>query len=239
MNALPDSGVGSALRRLRTLGSLETLFREAGPGAVREPRLRPRRRVQRPRAIAHAGERPRPRPRSAGARRAHHARRRPAAARTRPLRVGGAAPATGPVLVEDALDDPRALGLLPGASAFVAAPVVCHQRPVALMHADLGTGGHVLTDYDRETGLGVRRGLRVLRSNAACSQAVSASSPRAWSSSSGRPRRASSPLSRPEIELGTPAARTAPAKLRAQPVSGLDADLTRPGARGSVDARGG
>ena len=29
MNALPDSGVGSALRRLRTLGSLETLFREA------------------------------------------------------------------------------------------------------------------------------------------------------------------------------------------------------------------
>ena len=29
MNALPDSGVGSALRRLRTLGSLDALFREA------------------------------------------------------------------------------------------------------------------------------------------------------------------------------------------------------------------
>jgi DNA-binding CsgD family transcriptional regulator len=55
------------------------------------------------------------------------------------------------LLVADASNDPRALGLLPGARSYVAAPVVCHESAVGLLHADGGPAGSVLTELERET----------------------------------------------------------------------------------------
>jgi DNA-binding CsgD family transcriptional regulator len=56
-----------------------------------------------------------------------------------------------PLLVEDASSDPRALGLLAGAHSFVAAPVVCQERALGLIHADRGLSGEPLTEVDRNT----------------------------------------------------------------------------------------
>ena len=188
MNALPDCGVGSALRRLRTLGSLETLFREAvhalceNLGFDRAAVFSARGRTLTLESVHGRDLNPQelaeltalatdPPPLGPGLHESEVLRRQRA------------------VLVEDALGDPRALGLLPGASAFVAAPVVCHERPVALMHADLGASGQILTEYDRRRS-GRSPRASVARSSAACSQAGSASSPRAWWRSPGQPRRA-------------------------------------------------
>jgi DNA-binding CsgD family transcriptional regulator len=55
-----------------------------------------------------------------------------------------------PLLIGDAANDPRALGLLPGASSYVLAPLVCQQSAVALVHADRGVTGSVVTELDRE-----------------------------------------------------------------------------------------
>ena len=53
-------------------------------------------------------------------------------------------------LCEDAESDPRALGLLPGARSYVAAPVVSPEGAVALLHSDRGPGGPPLTERDRD-----------------------------------------------------------------------------------------
>ena len=42
------------------------------------------------------------------------------------------------ILVEDVDGDPRAVGLLAGTESFVAAPVICHEQCVGLVHADPG-----------------------------------------------------------------------------------------------------
>jgi LuxR family transcriptional regulator, regulator of acetate metabolism len=55
-----------------------------------------------------------------------------------------------PLLIADAQEDPRVLGLLPGTRSFVAAPVVCHERAVALVHADRGQDGEPVTELDRD-----------------------------------------------------------------------------------------
>jgi DNA-binding CsgD family transcriptional regulator len=55
-----------------------------------------------------------------------------------------------PILVTDAGTDRRVLGLLPGTSSFVAAPVVCHEQALALVHADRGRDGEEVTDQDRD-----------------------------------------------------------------------------------------
>lgn len=55
-----------------------------------------------------------------------------------------------PVLVADAQNDRRVLGLLPGTRSFVAAPVVCHEQALALIHADRGREGEAVTDLDRD-----------------------------------------------------------------------------------------
>src|SRR6185436_11669397 len=205
MNALPDPGVGSALRRLRTLGSLDALFREAAQAlcenlgfdraAVFSVRGRSltlesvHARDADPRELEELEELAAdPPPLGPGLHESEVLRRQRA------------------VLVEDALDDPRALGLLPGASSFVAAPVVCHQRPVALIHADLGTGGHVLTDYDRETVWAFAEGF-----GCALERCVLASRLREQSArvvALARSTEASVvALSRPEIELDAPEVR--------------------------------
>jgi DNA-binding CsgD family transcriptional regulator len=46
-------------------------------------------------------------------------------------------------------DDPHALGLLPGGGSYVIAPVIGHDRAVALLHADHGSGERAASGFDR------------------------------------------------------------------------------------------
>jgi DNA-binding CsgD family transcriptional regulator len=55
-----------------------------------------------------------------------------------------------PILVADVRSDRRVLGLLPGTGSFVAAPVVCDEQALALVHADHGREGEAVTDQDRD-----------------------------------------------------------------------------------------
>jgi DNA-binding CsgD family transcriptional regulator/putative methionine-R-sulfoxide reductase with GAF domain len=55
------------------------------------------------------------------------------------------------ILVEDVSSDPRAVGMLGGARSFVAAPIVCHEQAVGLIHADHGLTGEAVTELDRAT----------------------------------------------------------------------------------------
>ena len=150
MNAVPDSGVGSALRRLRALGSLDALFHEAARALCdnlgfdraavfsvsgRDLKLE----------CVHARDADERELEELTALAAGPPQLGPGLHETEVLRRQRA------VLVLGVASDPRALGLLPGASGFVAAPVVCRERPVGLIHADLGASGTVLTDYDRDT----------------------------------------------------------------------------------------
>ena len=225
MNALPDCGVGSALRRLRTLGSLETLFREAvhalceNLGFDRAAVFSVRGRTLTLESVHGRDLNPQeldeltalatdPPPLGPGLHESEVLRRQRA------------------VLVEDALGDQRALGLLPGASAFVAAPVVCHQRPVALMHADLGATSQVLTEYDLETVWAFAEGF-----GCALERCVLASRLREQSArvvALARSTEASVvALSRPEIELDSPGARQTVPQLRPRSANALEDDLTR------------
>jgi len=225
MSALPDTGVGSALRRLRASSSLAALFREAAQALCDNLGF------ERAAVFSLQG-------RTLTLETVHQ--RGADAAELRELAEEvGEPPSLGPwfhesevlrrqraVLVEDAESDPRALGLLPGVRSFVAASLVCHERPVGLVHADLGTTGQLLTDYDRDTVWAFAEGLGYALERCVLSDRLREQSARVVELV--RSTEASVvALSRPEIELGTPAARAAPAKLRAQPVSGLDADLTR------------
>jgi DNA-binding CsgD family transcriptional regulator len=56
-----------------------------------------------------------------------------------------------PLLVRDARADARALETLPGSRSYVAAPLVCHERVVGLVHADRGLSGLPVTELDRDT----------------------------------------------------------------------------------------
>jgi DNA-binding CsgD family transcriptional regulator len=55
------------------------------------------------------------------------------------------------VLVEDVSRDPLAVGMLSGTRSFVAAPIICHEQCVGLIHADPGPMGAPATELDRET----------------------------------------------------------------------------------------
>ena len=225
MNALPDSGVGSALRRLRTLGSLETLFREAAQalcenlGFSRAAVFSVRGRSLTLESVHGRDLDPRelaeltalatdPPPLGPGLHESEVLRRQRA------------------VLVEDARSDPRALGLLPGASAFVAAPIVCHERPVALIHADVDVSGHILTDYDRETVWAFAEGFGCVLERCVLASRLREQSARVVALA--RSTEASVvALSRPEIELDAPAARQALPQLRPRAANPLEDDLTR------------
>jgi DNA-binding CsgD family transcriptional regulator len=224
VNALPDAGVGSALRRLRTLGSLETLFREAAQalcenlGFDRAAVFSVRGRTLTLECV--------------------HARDADQKELDELKALATDPPPLGPglyesevlrrqraVLVEDA-GDPRALGLLPGASGFVAAPVVCHERPVGLIHADLGATDNVLTDYDRETvwafaeGFGYALERCVLADRLRQQSAHVVALVRSTEASMEE-------LSRPEIELDTRSPGQAVAPLRLHAANVLEDELTR------------
>lgn len=225
MNALPDSGVGGALRRLRSLGSLDALFREAARalcenlGFDRAAVFSVRGRELTLESV-HAVDTDAVGLAALETRAADPPRLGPGLHESEVLRRQRA------VLVEDAGSDPRALGLLPGASAFVAAPVVCHERPVALIHADLGASGPILTDYDRKTVWAFAEGF-----GCALERCVLASRLREQSArvvALARSTEASVvALSRPEIELDAPAARQAVPQLRPRSANALEDELTR------------
>jgi LuxR family transcriptional regulator, regulator of acetate metabolism len=225
MNALPDSGVGSALRRLRAHGSLDALFREASRalcenlGFDRAAVFSLRGRELKLECV--------------------HAREADARELEELTRLAADPPQLGPglheaevlrrqraVLVQDAASDPRALGLLPGASGFVAAPVVCHERPIGLIHADLVAAGTVLTDYDRETVWAFAEGFGYALERCVLADRLRQQSARVVALV--RSTEASvTELSRPDIELGARDARRAMPQLLARASHGLENELTR------------
>jgi len=226
VNALPDSGVGSALRRLRTLGSLDALFGEAARAlcenlgfdraavfSVRGRSLtlekvyaRDATREELARLTALATDPP---PLGPGLHESEVLRRQRA------------------VLVEDAASDPRALGLLPGAATFIAAPVVCHERPVGLLHVDLGGGDDALTEYDRETVWAFAEGFGYAVERCVLANRLREQSARVVALV--RSTEASCiELSRPEIDLGVGGGvRETVPQPRPRAANALEDDLTR------------
>ena len=225
MNALPDPGVGSALRRLRALGSLEALFREAAQ-ALCENLGFDRAAVFSLRGRSLTLE-------------SVHARDAGAPELERLAALAADPPPLGPglhesevlrrqkaVLVPDVASDPRALGLLPGASGFVAAPVVCHERPVGLIHADIESNGPLLTEYDRETVWAFAEGFGYALEGCVLADRLRQQS--AHVVALVRSTEASVvELSKPGIELdASPVTRAAPVRpIRA--ATGLEGELTR------------
>ena len=225
MNALPDSGVGSALRRLRALASLDALFREAARalcenlGFDRAVTFSVRGRELTLESV--------------------YARDADARELERLADLAADPPPLGPglhetevlrrqraVLVSDAASDPRALGLLRGASSFVAAPVVCHERPVGLLHADLGATGAVLTEYDRDTVWAFAEGFGYALEGCVLADRLRQQSARVVALV--RSTEASvTALSRPDIEFDAPGARLAPLQRLPSAANGLEDELTR------------
>ena len=225
MNALPDSGVGSALRRLRALGSLDALFREAARalcdnlGFDRAAVFSLRGRDLTLECV--------------------HARDADERELDELAKLAADPPQLGPglheaevlrrqraVVVPDVASDPRALGLLPGASSFVAAPVVCHERPVGLIHADLGASEVVLTEYDRETVWAFAEGFGYALERCVLADRLRRQSARVVALV--RSTEASvTELSRPDIEFDASEARQATPERLPRAANGLEDELTR------------
>jgi DNA-binding CsgD family transcriptional regulator len=55
------------------------------------------------------------------------------------------------VLIQDAVSDPRAIGLLAGTVSCVLAPITFHELCVGVIHADRGSLGEPLTERERAT----------------------------------------------------------------------------------------
>lgn len=223
MSALPDSGMGSALRRLRTPASLNGLFREAAR-AVCEQLGFDRAAVFSVHGRSLTLE-------------SVHARDAGSAELERLAALAAEPPPLGPgfhesealrrqraMLIEDARSD-RALGLLPGAAAFVVAPIVCHEHPVALIYSDLGASGDPLTEYDRQTIWAFAEGFGYALERCVLADRLRQQSARVVALV--RSTEASVvELSRSEIEIGAPSLRLAvPPPPRA--ASGLEDELTR------------
>ena len=140
MSALAETGVGAALRRLGPAMSLPALFRDAAVALCESAgferaaifTLQGRSLVL---ESAHPSAELAPEPFQLG----------PWLHESEVLRR------RRPLLVEDASSDPRALGLLAGARSFVAAPVVCQEQALGLIHADCGLSGEPVTEFDRDT----------------------------------------------------------------------------------------
>jgi LuxR family transcriptional regulator, regulator of acetate metabolism len=225
VSAVPDTGVGSALRRLRAGASLHALFREATQALCDNLGF------DRAAVFSLQG-------RSLTLESAHERDASPE--RLKELtELVGTPPPLGPwlhesevlrrqraVLVEDAQADQRALGLLPETRSFVAAPVVCHERPVGLIHADLGDSDQVLTEYDRETVWAFAEGFGYALERCVLAERLRQQS--AQVVALVRSTEASVvELSRPEIELGAPEGRTSAPSVRAWSTTGLEDELTR------------
>ncbi len=238
MNALPDCGVGSALRRLRT-SSARSRRSSARPsqalcenlGFDRAAVFSVRGRTLTLESVHGRDLNPQELDELTAL------ASRSAAARPRAPRVGGAAPAAGGA----GRGRPRrsARTRAPsGARPFVAAPVVCHQRPVALMHADLGATSQVLTEYDLETVWAFAEGFGYALERCVLAERLREQSARVVALA--RSTEASVvALSRPEIELDSPG--RSPDGSAAPPAAGERARGRphAPRARGALDARRG
>jgi DNA-binding CsgD family transcriptional regulator len=235
VSALPDTGfaapepsfslagMGTALRRLRVAVSLESLFREAANalcetvGFERAAVFSVQGRSLTLEAMC-----------DRGARRSHNV----AQLRAEPVNLGPwmreseVLRRRQPLLVEDAQGDPRAHGLLPGTRSYVAAPVVCHERAVALLRADREAAGEAVTELDRDAlwvfaegfGYALERCLLGERLRAQCERVVALV----------RSTEASvSELGGADIALPAPALRFPSKAAPAAPDNGLEALLTR------------
>ena len=140
MSALADTGVGAALRRLGPAVSLKKLFRDAAVALCESVGF------ERAAIFTLRG-------RSLVLESVHPS----AELAAEPFQLGPwlheseVLRRRRPLLVEDASSDPRALGLLAGARSFVAAPVVCQEQALGLIHADCGLSGEPVTEFDRDT----------------------------------------------------------------------------------------
>jgi LuxR family transcriptional regulator, regulator of acetate metabolism len=121
-----------------------------------------------------------------------------------------------PVLVADAQNDRRVLGLLPGARSYVAAPVVCHERALALVYADRGRDGEAVTELDRDMlwvfgealGYALERCVLADRLRAQSEQVIALV--RSTEASVTELGRADIQLPAPALRFPSPAARSAP-----------------------------
>jgi LuxR family transcriptional regulator, regulator of acetate metabolism len=156
--AAPLVGIGQALRRLRPAVSLDALLRQTAAAICESVgferaalfRLEGHTLVASSVHIAAAPER---------------AERLLEELRSDPLALGPGLYESEvlrcrrPLLVSDARADPRALQTLPGSRSYVAAPLVCHERVVGLVHADRGLSGMRATEIDRDTLAALAEGL--------------------------------------------------------------------------------
>jgi DNA-binding CsgD family transcriptional regulator len=131
-----------------------------------------------------------------------------------------------PLLVEDASSDPRALGLLAGARSFVAAPVVCQEQALGLIHADFGLSGATATEFDRDTLWAFAEGFGYALERCVLADRLRAQSERVVALV--RSAEASvTDLSSAEIQLGAATSRHSARAPRPAHDERLDADLTR------------
>ena len=111
------------------------------------------------------------------------------------------------VLVEDVSADPRAVGMLEGAGSFVAAPIICQEQAVGLIHADRGADRSA-GDRARPGHAGrIRRGVRLRARAVRALGAACAPTPIAYSPWRDRRRRASPSSDSHEFALGSSAVR--------------------------------
>jgi DNA-binding CsgD family transcriptional regulator len=215
VSALAETGVGAALRRLRPALSLERLFREAtvalceSAGFERAAifTLRGRSLVL---ECAHPSAQLAPEPLQLG----------PWLHESEVLRR------RRPLLVVDATRDPRALGLLAGARSFVAAPVVCQERALGLIHADCGLSGEPVTEFDRDTLWAFAEGFAYALERCVFADRLRAQSERVVALV--RSAEASvTDLSTADIQLGAAAVGHPARRLRQRHDERFDADLTR------------
>jgi DNA-binding CsgD family transcriptional regulator len=214
MSALAETGVGAALRRLRPAVSLQVLFRDAAVALCETAGF------ERAAIFTLQG-------RSLVLESAHpDAELAPDRLQLGPwLHESEVLRRRRPLLVEDASSDPRALGLLAGAHSFVAAPVVCQERALGLIHADCGISGEPVTEFDRDTLFAFAEGFGYALERCVLAERLRAQSARVIALV--RSAEASvSDLSSADIQLGAGGV-PSPARSPRPARNDLEADLTK------------
>jgi DNA-binding CsgD family transcriptional regulator len=215
VSAIAETGVGAALRRLRPAVSVQVLFRDAAVALCESAgferaaifSLRGRALVL---ESAHPVVELAPEPLQLG----------PWLHESEVLRR------RRPLLVADASKDPHALGLLAGARSFVAAPVVCQERALGLIHADCGLTGETVTEFDRDTLWAFAEGFGYALERCVLAERLRAQSERVVALV--RSAEASvSDLSTAEIQIGAATPRQPARTLRPAHDELLEAELTR------------
>jgi LuxR family transcriptional regulator, regulator of acetate metabolism len=130
------------------------------------------------------------------------------------------------VLVRHAASDSRALRALPAARSYVAAPVLCQERAVGLIHVDHAPSERPVTEVDRDTLWAFAEGFGYALERGVLAERLRAQSERVLALV--RSTEASvTELGRPDIELPFPSAEPTSSATPAAPDQELPKVLTR------------